>query len=167
MSDGLGCVWRFLDSVKTHAIRNLENSGNKFYTLVAKKYLPSGMPNRVGCRTGDIVLAALKIKIWTPSYSKTFFFLYGWEGRVYSTHPISAYIFLLSPTLWLPTLWFILLEFPVGICDVLHITTHEYDCDLITGFPFALVFTCTLKALLKITKYQEFWKTSGYSLKWV
>ena len=44
------------------------------------------------------------------------------------------------------------LEFPVRICDALPITTHtthtrliypEYDCGLITGFPCALVFTCT------------------------
>ena len=41
-----------------------------------------------------------------------------------------------------------LLEFLVRICDALQHTrdvpnlSDEYDCDLITGFPFALVFTC-------------------------
>ena len=65
-------------------------------------------------------------------------------------------------------LWFILLEFPVEICDGLHITTHEYDCDLITGFPFALLFTCTFTKVHELNGYnQGFWKISGYSLKCV
>ena len=44
-----------------------------------------------------------------------------------------------------------LLEFPVRICDALQSQntrdvpnlSYEYDCDLTTGFPFVLVFTCT------------------------
>ena len=44
-----------------------------------------------------------------------------------------------------------LLEFSVRICDALQSQhtrdvanlSYEYDCDLVTGFPFALVFTYT------------------------
>ena len=55
-----------------------------------------------------------------------------------------------------------LLEFLVRVCDALQHTrdvpnlSDEYDCDLITGFPFALVFTCTFRPCVTyITKYMR------------
>ena len=77
---------------------------------------------------GPFLLHLLKFTLVTP-FLHTFFF----SLLLLSSYPGSLMHYLGS----------ILLEFPVGICDALHITTHEYDCDLITGFPFALVFTCT------------------------
>ena len=54
----------------------------------------------------------------------------------------SLYSPLLSPTLGLPTR-FIHALFGVHITGISGWKTQEYDCDLITGFRFALVFTCT------------------------
>ena len=63
-------------------------------------------------------------------------------AEIHSTHPIFAYISLLSPTLGLPARLNDAL-FGVHITGISGWKTHEYDCDLITGFRFAFVFICT------------------------
>ena len=54
--------------------------------------------------------------------------VFGIFAEIHSTHPISAYIFLLSPTLGLPPRFidalFGVTGISVRICDALHITTH-------------------------------------------
>ena len=66
------------------------------------------------------------------------------HGMRYLHHEVHELddISLLSPTLGLPTR-FIDALFGVHITGISGWKTHEYDRDLITGFRFALVFTCT------------------------
>ena len=65
-------------------------------------------------------------KTGARQYTRTVFSMF---AEIHSTHPISAYIFfsllLLGshPSSLMHYLGFILLEFPVGICDALHITS--------------------------------------------
>ena len=74
----------------------------------------------------------LKFTLLTP-------FLHTFSSLSLSLAPTSSLIHYLG-----------LLEFPVRICDALQPQytrdvpinlSYEYDCDLITGFPFDLVFT--------------------------
>ena len=117
---------------------------------------------------GPFLVYLLKFTVLTP-FLHTFFF----SLLLLGSHPGSLMHYLG------------LLEFPVRIWCLTHHNTHEpgavpnlsyeYDCDLITGFPFALVFTCTFTECVtlhhevhELDGYnQEFWKTSGYSLKCV
>ena len=75
---------------------------------------------------------------------------------IHSTQPFSAYIFPLSSTLGLLPrfidalfgvtgnfrLEFVMPYISQHTRDVPNLSC-EYDCDLVTGFPFALVFRCT------------------------
>ena len=84
-------------------------------------------------------------------------------AEIHSTHPISAYVFLLSPTLGFPPRFIDALVGVTGIsvriCDALHITSLDF-------LLFSHLHVRSRNALPKITKYIVR-KISGYSLKWV
>ena len=83
---------------------------------------------------GMFLVYLLKFTLLTP-------FVHTFSSLSYSLAPTPVYWY----TIW--GYWNFRLEFvmpctPQHTRDVPNLS-YEYDCDLITGFPFALVFTCT------------------------